>query len=125
MPKRKPKLKSLENFVSLEKFTKNDDRPKSLIKEKKVEIPKRDFSKLTKRNLELEEVSKLTKRNLELEEENRDLKEKIEALEGIINNNDYKIEHHKISADNKDEQMVASVLDDMKKDDGYEENYDS
>jgi len=113
MAKRRPKLKNFENFVSLEKFIKNNNQPKSLKKEKKKEIPKRDNN----------EISIIIKRNIELEEENKILKEKIGNLEEIIEDND-KIDYRKISADNKDEQMVADVINDMKKDDGFKENYE-
>lgn len=121
MGKRRPKIENVENFVSLEKFGKKKNEATSLKKEKKETIKKEKKNEiLIKAN---DKILILTKRNIELEDENKILKVRVENLEDLIDNNGKKTDSHKISADNRDEEIVADFLKENKKSDGYEENY--
>lgn len=122
MGKRRPKIENLEDYISLEKFGKKKKEATSLKKVKKETISKKEKKNEIPKEAN-DEILILTKINIELEDENKILKERIENLEALIDNNGKKIDSHKISADNRDEVIVADILKENKKSDGYEEKY--
>jgi regulator of replication initiation timing len=114
MTKRKPK-QNPKDFMSFEKFLKNQTQVKPLQKE--IKNTKKD-----------NKTSLLAKNNIRLEQENEILKKKVKSLEqsSVENNekNTTKIDFSKISPNNKDDHTIAKMLKDKEKKEGFEErNY--